>query len=95
MIMTLINIRNLGVTLSTAAVFAAQPRRQRRRPDRACRRQRSRKIHPAPLHGRDHGASVGEITRSRGLRIGHVEQDVPDTMMERPFHAAVLEALSA
>ncbi len=39
-----------------AAVFAAQPRRQCRRPDRACRRQRPREDHPAPLHGRRHGS---------------------------------------
>ena len=38
--------------------------------------------------------SEGEITRSRGLTVGHVEQDVPQALMDRPFHAAVLEALS-
>jgi ATPase subunit of ABC transporter with duplicated ATPase domains len=40
-------------------------------------------------------ASEGEITRSRGLTIGHVEQDVPNILLERPFHAVVLETLSA
>ena len=40
-------------------------------------------------------ASEGEITRSRGLTIGHVEQDVPDVLLERPFYATVLETLSA
>jgi ATPase subunit of ABC transporter with duplicated ATPase domains len=40
-------------------------------------------------------ASEGEITRSRGLTIGHVEQDVPDALLERPFYATVLETLSA
>src|SRR5882724_5630181 len=40
-------------------------------------------------------ASEGEITRSRGLTVGYVEQDVPEALMDRPFHAAVLETLSA
>jgi len=39
-------------------------------------------------------ASEGEITRSRGLKVGYVEQDVPKTLMDRPFYAAVLEMLS-
>jgi ATPase subunit of ABC transporter with duplicated ATPase domains len=37
----------------------------------------------------------GEITRSRGLTIGYVEQDVPTTLMDTPFDMAVLEALPA
>src|SRR5215468_7087078 len=40
-------------------------------------------------------ASEGEITRARGLTLGYVEQNVPETLMDRPLHAAVLEALSA
>jgi ATPase subunit of ABC transporter with duplicated ATPase domains len=40
-------------------------------------------------------ASAGEITRSRGLTVGHVEQDVPQALLDLPFHAAVLEMLSA
>src|SRR6478752_737723 len=39
-------------------------------------------------------ASEGGITRSRGLTIGYVEQNVPDTLMDRTVHAAVLDALS-
>ena len=35
----------------------------------------------------------GEITRSRGLTIGYVEQDVPRLLMDTPFDAAVLGAL--
>jgi ATPase subunit of ABC transporter with duplicated ATPase domains len=38
-------------------------------------------------------AGEGEIIRSRGLTIGHVEQHVPDVLLDRPFYAAVLEAL--
>jgi ATPase subunit of ABC transporter with duplicated ATPase domains len=37
--------------------------------------------------------SEGDITRSRGLTIGYVEQDVPSALMDTPFHAAVLEML--
>jgi ATPase subunit of ABC transporter with duplicated ATPase domains len=37
----------------------------------------------------------GEITRSRGLTIGYVEQDVPMVLMDTPLDAAVLEALPA
>jgi ATPase subunit of ABC transporter with duplicated ATPase domains len=37
--------------------------------------------------------SEGEITRSRGLTIGHVEQDVPPALMDTPFYAAVLATL--
>src|SRR5689334_25075415 len=35
----------------------------------------------------------GEITRARGLTIGYVEQDVPMPLMDTPFETAVLEAL--
>ena len=37
--------------------------------------------------------SEGEITRSRGLTIGYVEQDVPSALVDTPFHAAVLDML--
>ena len=37
----------------------------------------------------------GEITRSRGLRIGHVEQDIPLRLAELPFRELVLGALPA
>ncbi len=40
-------------------------------------------------------ASEGEITRSRGLTIGYVEQHVPEALMDLRFYAAVLETLSA
>jgi ATPase subunit of ABC transporter with duplicated ATPase domains len=35
----------------------------------------------------------GEITRARGLTIGYVEQDLPSTLADTPFHAAVLDML--
>ena len=40
-------------------------------------------------------ASEGEIIRSRGLTVGYVEQNVPEALMDTPVHAAVLETLSA
>src|SRR5258707_2766708 len=40
-------------------------------------------------------ASNGEITRSRGVTVGYVAQDVPEALMDRTFHAAVQEMLSA
>jgi ATPase subunit of ABC transporter with duplicated ATPase domains len=40
-------------------------------------------------------AGEGEITRSRGLTIGYVEQDVSPALMDMPFDAAVLAALPA
>jgi ATPase subunit of ABC transporter with duplicated ATPase domains len=39
--------------------------------------------------------TVGEITRSRGLRAGYVEQNVPASLLETPFRDAVCQALSA
>ncbi len=37
----------------------------------------------------------GEITRSRGLRTGHVEQDIPPRLGELPFRELVLGSLPA
>ncbi|WEX76777.1 ATP-binding cassette domain-containing protein [Sinorhizobium numidicum] len=36
---------------------------------------------------------TGDITRSRGLRIGYVEQIIPQALSETPFHEAVRQAL--
>lgn len=40
-------------------------------------------------------ASEGEITRSRGLTIGMVEQNVPPALMQASFRDALLQALPA
>ncbi|WP_269933345.1 ABC-F family ATP-binding cassette domain-containing protein [Aminobacter sp. HY435] len=39
--------------------------------------------------------TTGDVTRSRGLRVGHVEQDVPASLSDVPFFDAVLQALPA
>ncbi|MCM2471906.1 ABC-F family ATP-binding cassette domain-containing protein [Rhizobium sp. CG5] len=39
-------------------------------------------------------ATEGEITRARGLTLGHVEQNVPLSLVDRTFYDAVLDALS-
>jgi ATPase subunit of ABC transporter with duplicated ATPase domains len=38
-------------------------------------------------------ATSGDITRARGLRAGHVEQDVPASLSGLAFYDAVLQAL--
>ncbi len=91
--MTLINIRNLGVTLS-APLFS----------DLNLVVNAGDRIGLVAANGRGKStllrcvagtmeATEGEITRSRGLSIGHVEQDVPPALMDTPFRAAALEAL--
>ena len=92
--MTLITIRNLGVTLSMPLFsklnLVVNP---------------GDRIGLVAANGRGKStllrcmaaateASEGEIIRSRGLKVGHVEQNVPEALLETPFHAAVLEALS-
>ena len=91
--MTLITLRNLGVTLS--APLFSRLNLVVNAGDR---------IGLVAANGRGKStllrciagameASEGEITRSRGLTIGYVEQNVPEALLDRPFYAAVLEAL--
>jgi ATPase subunit of ABC transporter with duplicated ATPase domains len=93
--MTLINIRQLGVTLS-APLFSRL----------SLTINAGDRIGLVAANGRGKSTllrciagtmepSEGEITRSRGLTVGHVEQDVPQALLDRPFHAAVREMLSA
>src|SRR6266853_6815290 len=93
-IMTLINIRNLGVTLS--AQLFSRLNLVVNAGDR---------IGLVAANGRGKStllrcmagtmeASEGEITRSRGLTVGYVEQDLPEALMNTPFYAAVLATLS-
>src|SRR5436190_10484481 len=93
-IMTLINIRNLGVTLGVP--LFSQLNLAVNAGDR---------IGLVTPNGRGKStllrcmagameASGGEISRSRGLTVGYVEQHVPEVLMDRPFYGAVLEMLS-
>ncbi|QOZ30213.1 ABC-F family ATP-binding cassette domain-containing protein [Bradyrhizobium sp. CCBAU 51753] len=93
--MTLINIRNLGVTLN--APLFSELNLVVNAGDR---------IGLVAANGRGKStllrciagtmeANQGEITRSRGLTIGHVEQDAPSALLEAPFHAAVLAMLAS
>src|SRR5450755_2415407 len=93
-IMTLMNIRNLGVTLS--APLFSRLNLVVNAGDRiglVAANGRGKSTLLRCLAGTME-ASEGEITRSRGLKVGYVEQDVPKTLMDRPFYAAVLEMLS-
>ncbi len=92
--MTLINIRNLGVTLN--APLFSQLNLVVNAGDR---------IGLVAANGRGKStllrcmagtmeASEGEITRSRGLSVGYVEQNVPPALLDKSFHGAVLETLS-
>ena len=93
--MALINLKNLGVTLGVPLFehldLAIEP---------------SDRLGIVAANGRGKSTLLrciagsidptsGEITRSRGLRIGHVEQDIPDDLLSAAFHDAVLRALPA
>ncbi|MGH6806821.1 MAG: ABC-F family ATP-binding cassette domain-containing protein [Ensifer adhaerens] len=93
--MALINIRNLGVTLSTSLFsnlnlsIAAGDRLGIVAANGRGKSTLLRSI------GGSFEPTTGEITRSRGLTIGHVEQNVPAQLLPLSFHEAVLSALSA
>lgn len=93
--MSLITIRNLGVTLGTP-LFAGLN----------VTVNASDRIGLVAANGRGKStllacltgvleAGEGEIIRARGLTIGHVEQSIPPALMGVTFHAAVLSALPA
>src|SRR5260370_7015208 len=90
-IMTLINIRNLGVTLG--APLFSRLNLVVNAGDR---------IGLVAANGRGKStllrciagameANEGEITRSRGLTVGYLQQDAPTALMYRTSHAAVLQ----
>jgi len=91
--MTLINIRNLGVTLGTtlfSGLNLAVGTGDRIGLVAANGRGKSTLLRCMAGTGE---ANEGEILRSRGLTVGHMEQHVPRGLMDKSFHAAVFEAL--
>jgi ATPase subunit of ABC transporter with duplicated ATPase domains len=93
--MTLITIRNLGVSLGTPlfselnlVVNAGD------RIGLVAANGRGKTTLLRCLTGQQ-DASEGQIVRARGLTLGFVEQNVPEALMDRPVHAVVLAALPA
>jgi ATPase subunit of ABC transporter with duplicated ATPase domains len=92
--MTLINIRNLGVVKSTPLfsqlnlVISAGDRL-----GVVAANGRGKSTFLRCIAGSDEATS-GDITRARGLTIGHVEQNVPESLISATFYDAVLNALS-
>jgi ATPase subunit of ABC transporter with duplicated ATPase domains len=93
--MTLIACKNLGVTLG-APLFT----------DLSFSVAKGNRLGLVAANGRGkstllrclagtHEPTAGEVTRARGLRVGHVEQDIPDDLLSRPLREAVLLALSS
>lgn len=93
--MTLITLRNLGVTLG-APLFS----------DLSLSIAAGDRLGLVAANGRGKSTllrcltgsleqSAGEITRSRGLRIGHVEQDVPSRLLDQPVDRLLFDQLPA
>jgi ATPase subunit of ABC transporter with duplicated ATPase domains len=93
--MTLINIRNLGVTLG-APLFSRLNLviNAGDRTGLVAANGRGKSTLFACICGALE-PSEGEITRSRGLTIGSVEQNVAPALFDTPFYAVVLQALPA
>ena len=92
--MTLVNIRDLGVTLSNPLFSGLN-----------LTLNAGDRVGLVAANGRGKSTLLrciagtldpteGQITRSSGLRIGHVEQDAPAALLDLSFHDAVLTALS-
>ncbi|MDU8502960.1 ATP-binding cassette domain-containing protein, partial [Pseudomonas syringae] len=92
---SLINIRNLGVTLNAPLFselnFAGNAGD---RIGRGAANGRGKSTLLRCIAGAME-PNEGDITRARGLTVGHVEQDAPLSLLDRAFHAAVLDALLA
>ena len=93
--MTLITLRNLGVTLG-APLFS----------DLSFSLVVGDRLGLVAANGRGKSTllrclagslepSAGEIIRSRGLRIGHVEQDAPPQLLQQPVDQVLLDRLPA
>jgi ATPase subunit of ABC transporter with duplicated ATPase domains len=93
--MTLINLRNLGVTLG--APLFSNLNLTIGTGDRVgivAANGRGKSTLLNCIAGR-HEPTTGDITRSRGLTVGYVEQNVPEPLLDVTFHEAVLGALPA
>jgi ATPase subunit of ABC transporter with duplicated ATPase domains len=92
--MSLINIRNLGVTLG-APLFSGLNLvvNAGDRVGLVAANGRGKSTLLRCIAGLT-DATEGEITKSRGLTVGFVEQDIPASLMEMPFQAAVLDTLA-
>lgn len=91
--MTLINLRNLGVTLGTP--LFANLNLIIDKGDRiglVAANGRGKSTLLSAIAG-ETDTTTGEITTARGLRLGYVTQDVPDTLLELALYDAVLSAL--
>ena len=92
--MPLITIRNLGVTLSTrlfSGLNLTLNAGDRVGLVAANGRGKSTLLRCV---AKTHDPTEGHVTRSSGLRIGHVEQEAPDALLDLSFYNAVLSALS-
>lgn len=92
--MTLINLRNLGVTLG--APLFANLNMTLNAGDRlglVAANGRGKSTLLRAMAGRIE-TTKGDITRARGLTLGFVEQNMPEHLLAEPFHRAVLAALS-
>ncbi len=91
--MSLLHITNLGVTLADP-LFAGLDLTLHKgdRLGLVAANGRGKSTLLACLSG-DTEATTGDITRARGLRIGHVAQYVPDTALDRTLYDHVLAAL--
>lgn len=93
--MTLINLRNLGVTLNAPLfsnlnlVISAGDRL-----GIVAANGRGKSTLLKCLAGEAEPTS-GDITRTRGLRVGHVAQDVPPALLAMTLHDAIANALPA
>jgi ATPase subunit of ABC transporter with duplicated ATPase domains len=92
--MTLINIRNLGVTRS-APLFSALNLiiNAGDRLGIVAANGRGKSTLLRCIAGTDE-ATTGDITRARGLTVGYVEQNVPEALLGTTFYEAVLNALT-
>ncbi|MEI4480904.1 MULTISPECIES: ABC-F family ATP-binding cassette domain-containing protein [unclassified Phyllobacterium] len=93
--MTLINVRNLGITLG--APLFSKLNLSIANGDRlgiVAANGRGKSTLLRCLNG-DLEPTTGDITRTRGLRVGHVEQVVPHKLMGVAFYEAVRLALPA